>query len=138
MIHLDLPFLNQDAGLLLMRVAIGLIFAKHGYEKLVAGESVWLWVGQQMALVGIPFFPSFWGLLATITEFAGGICLALGLCTRWVSLLLAAVMVVAVVYHIHSKDDFTKISHPLSLLFVFLGFVLAGAGSYSLDAYLKR
>jgi putative oxidoreductase len=132
----NLILMSKDLGLCIMRVGIGLIFVKHGYEKLVGGSSIWMWVGQQMIV--IQQFPLFWGMLAMITELAGGLCFALGFYTRIVSCLLAFVMLVAVNYHMSNHDDFGKISNPLSLLFVFVGFILIGGGSLSIDTYLSR
>lgn len=128
----------KDLGLFIMRVAIGLIFMKHGYGKYTGGSQVWLWCGQQMAHIGITFFPIAWGIAAMIAEFFGGICLTLGFYTRFASCFLLVTMIIATLYHINNNDDFSKIAHPLCLLFIFLGFIVAGSGQYSLDTFLKR
>ncbi len=133
----DLLFCNKqrlkDIGLLLIRVGVGLIFIKHGWGKVNGGEQTWLWLGNSMALFGITFMPTYWGLAAALSEFVGGICLVFGFLTRVAAFFLSCVMVVASYMHFVNGDPFTKIGHPLSLLFVFVGLMVAGAGKYSID-----
>lgn len=124
---------SKDLGLLVMRVGLGLIFVRHGWGKIIGGSEEWIWLGNQMASIGITFFPLFWGLCATAAEFIGGLLLMVGFNTRIASFFLAFTMLVAVMYHITKGDSFGYLSHPLSLFFVFLGLMIAGAGSLSLD-----
>lgn len=127
----------KDLGLLITRVGLGLIFTLHGWPKVMGGTESWMWLGSQMSIVGITFFPLFWGLVSALTEFLGGALLAVGLGTRIVSFLLAFQMLVALFYHLNKGDNFTVYSHPLSLLVVFVALMVSGAGYYSLDVYLK-
>lgn len=122
-----------QAGWALLRITMGIIFITHGYPKLVAGTDKWDWMGQQMSLVGVNFWPRFWGMLAVMAEFLGGLLLALGLFTRISALLLLGTMVIALIFFIKSGQNYDTISHPLKLIFVFLAFVIAGGGTYSLD-----
>ncbi len=125
-------------GLFLMRVGIGLLFIAHGYPKLIGGPEQWLALGTSMQYFGITFLPTFWGLAAACAEFFGGICLVIGFGTRIASFFLSFTMFVAMVFHVAQGDPFTKYSHPLALLFVFLGLLIAGSGGYSLDALLAE
>lgn len=127
----------KDLGLLIMRLGIGALFMKHGYLKLAAGQQQWLWLGNQMALLGITYAPIFWGFCAAAVEFIGGLSLVTGALTRVSSLLLIIVMVVAIVFHTNNGDNFNIISHPLSLAFFFMGLMVAGAGKYSIDYYIR-
>jgi len=122
-----------QAGWALLRIAVGIVFITHGYPKLVAGAGKWDWLGQQMSVVGIECWPRFWGLLAVTAELLGGLLLALGLFTRISALLLLGTMVIALIFLIKSGQTYDLISHPLKLIFVFLAFILAGGGRYSLD-----
>lgn len=121
---------------MLLRVSVGIIFITHGYPKLVGGVEKWDWMGQQMSLVGINFWPRFWGFLAAAAESAGGLLLIFGLFTRISSLLMLGTMIIALVFLIKSGKGYDAISHPLQLVFVFAAFLLAGGGKYSLDQWL--
>lgn len=127
----------KDLGLLIMRVGIGLIFIVHGYPKMMGGSTQWLWLGNQMALIGIQVYPVFWGFLAACSEFFGGILLVLGLGTRPVVFLLVCVMFVATMMHYMQGDPFGTYAHPLALLVVFVGLLFTGSGKYSIDAMIS-
>lgn len=128
----------SNLGLLLLRVGIGLVFMRLGYEKLAGGPELWAQLGAMMGNLGIHFWATFWGLCAGIIEFAGGLSLILGLFVRKWVVFMAFVMVVAVIFHAKHGDQWTVLSYPLAMLFVFLALLLLGSGVYSLDALLYR
>jgi putative oxidoreductase len=83
--------LEPGWGLTVLRVAMGLVFATHGYAKFAAGlgkASVFF------AKVSIPL-PELTGPLIAVLELVGGILLVLGWATRWLGLLFAIEMLVA-------------------------------------------
>lgn len=123
----------KDLCILVIRVGIGAIFVRHGFPKIIKGPEEWLWFGNQMSNLGIYFAPVFWGFMAVMSEFLGGIFLMIGLGTRVAAFSIACVMLVAVVMHINKGDTYGYISHPLALLVVFVGLMIAGGGKYSLD-----
>lgn len=123
-----------DFGLLFMRIGLGIIFMAHGLPKLTGGMQSWHWLGSQMALFGIQFFPVLWGFLAAFVEFFGGILLILGIGMRYTAFLLLCVMLVATAYHINKGDAFSVYSHPLSLAIVFIGFLFTGPGVYTISS----
>lgn len=118
---------------LVLRIGIGLIFMRHGYGKLIGGTQVWEFLGSNMALLGITFWPTFWGCAAACTEFFGGLMLVLGLKIRIAASLMAFVMFVATLMHWTNNDPWTALSHPLSMLVVFVSLAIAGSYHYSLD-----
>jgi putative oxidoreductase len=125
-----------EFGLTCIRIATGLIFMVHGWGKLTGGIPTWTWLGSQMAHFGITFLPVFWGFLAMLAELGGGLCLALGFCTRIAAAALIFTMLVAISYHLSNGDNFNdRWSHPFTLLLIFIGLFIAGPGSYSLDYY---
>lgn len=128
---------GKDFGLLVLRVGIGLIFIKHGYPKLMGGQEKWLFLGNQMAYLGITFAPTFWGFIAAVAECIGGGMLVLGLGTRLAAFLMADTMIVALIMHTNLGDAFGVYAHPLSMLVVFMSLLISGAGRYSLDAFLR-
>lgn len=82
---------NHDLGLLLLRLAVGVIFLAHGWAKFGDMASTVGFFSQ----LGLP--PVFAYIVAAV-EFLGGIALIVGVYTDLAALLLAIVMVVALVY----------------------------------------
>jgi putative oxidoreductase len=123
-------------GFLILRLAVGVVFAMHGWQKLsmmgIEG------VGGFFGSLGIPF-PALAALLVTLLELAGGIALILGIGTRIVGALLAVNMLVALVL-VHLSNGFFVdaggFEFVLTLLGASLFFALAGAGPLALDAVL--
>ena len=120
-------------GLLILRIGVGLAFVVHGYPKIFGGPEKWTGVGQ-MALTpfGIDYAHTFFGLMAALSEFGGGLCVALGILFRPACVLMAVTMAMATNMHLNHGDDFGKYSHALELFFVFVGLTLTGAGDYSM------
>ncbi|MFY9172881.1 DoxX family protein [Petrimonas mucosa] len=123
-----------DAGLLLLRIGIGISIFFHGLPKIMAGPEMWTAIGGTMSNLGITFAPTFWGFMAAFAETVGGILFALGLFFRPAALLLIGTMVVALVMHFSQGDDFMKYGHALDLLIVFIAGLVTGPGNYSFDA----
>ncbi len=128
----------KNLGLSIIRVGVGLVFVRYGTEKLMGGPELWHTLGDMAKYVGITFWPTMWGFLAACAEFFGGLGLVFGFCTRLASMAIACVMIVAVAMHYSTHDTWIHISLPLSLLFVMIGLILAGGGSYSVDSYMHR
>ena len=134
-----LTFLNKHRhiGLLVLRIGIGLMFMVHGAPKLFGGVEKWGQLGAAMATLGIEFTPTFWGFMAAISEFFGGICLILGIVFRPACILLTITMLVAAISHLSRGDGLGGASHAIELGIVFLSLILIGAGKYSLDEKLR-
>ena len=121
---------TKDIGLLIARVGLGLSFVLfHGWPKITGGAETWQALGEA---VGLPL-PVFFGFVATVIEFLGGLLLIVGLLTRPVSLLLFLTMLGAMWSHIIEAERF---AWPLEMGIVFLALYFLGAGRYSLDAKL--
>ena len=127
----------QSFGLLIIRVGFGISFIIHGWPKLSGGSEVWEHLGAAMGNFGIHIFPVFWGLMAAISEFFGGILLLVGLFTRYAAFAMFCVMVVACMMHIQNGDIFTIYSHALKAGVVFLAMIFLGGGQYALDSKIK-
>ncbi len=128
---------NANLGLLILRVGIGVLFFVFGWQKIAGGEQVWTGVGSAMKFVGISAWPAFWGLLATIAEFAGGLLLIFGLFTRFAALSLVLTMIVATIMKMASGGGLMEFYSPLTMLLVNIFFLLNGGGAYSLDNFLR-
>lgn len=130
-----LSFLTKyrDAGLLLMRLGLGVLFIMHGAPKIMGGPALWTKLGGAMKTVGIDFAPAFWGFMAAFAECFGGIFLILGLFFRPACILLAITMTIATMTFAERKDFFKAGSHPMALGVVFYSLILIGPGRFSID-----
>jgi putative oxidoreductase len=129
-----------NLGLFLIRVIFGLMMAAHGSQKLFG----WLG-GHGLAGTG-GFFESLgfrpgrtFATAAALSEFIGGLLLALGFLGPVGPALILAVMLVASI-SVHWKNGLfattSGVEVPLLYATVVVGLALIGFGTYSLDAAL--
>ncbi len=102
----------QPLGLLVLRVALGLIFFSHGYPKLAHSGA-----GMQGFFVehGLPGYLVY---ISGVLEVFGALLLVLGLFTRAAALLLAIEMGVAI-WKVHSTGGYLAVHNyefPLAML----------------------
>ncbi len=119
----------QPLGLLVLRVALGLIFFSHGYPKLAHQGA-----GMQGFFVQHGF-PGYFVYISGVLEVFGGILLVLGLFTRAAALLLAIEMSVAI-WKVHSGRGYLAVHEyefPLALATGCFALATVGAGLLSLD-----
>jgi putative oxidoreductase len=128
---------HLDAGLLVLRVGVGLSYVGYGYPKLAGGPAMWDELGQAMSYVGIGFAHTVWGFLASLSEFFGGIALALGAFFRVAAFFLVSTMAVATIQHFGRGDGYRGGAyHSIELGLVCLSLFLTGPGKYCLDEAL--
>ncbi len=129
-----------DLGLLILRLVVGLMFMGHGSQKLFGwfGGGGMAGTTTIMARIGLRA-PRFWALVAALSEFGGGLLLALGLLNPLGSLALISVMLVAIA-QVHWARGFwnTKggFEYNLIIIAAALALALTGPGAYALDALL--
>jgi putative oxidoreductase len=128
------PTTLPSAGLLVLRVVVGVTFVLHGLDKLgdLSGAE------QLFASLGIPA-PGLMAPFVAVTETVGGVLLIAGLATPLVGAALAIDMLVALLTAHLSQGFFVRDGgFELVLLLggASLGIGLAGAGRFSLDASL--
>ena len=123
-----------SAGLLLLRLVVGVAFMFHGWSKI---HNPLGWMGPEVTM------PAILQALAAISEFGGGMALIVGLLTRLACLGISGVMVVALAtVHFPMGHPFvSKMGGPsFELPAVYLAcavlFLLLGSGRFSLDALL--
>lgn len=124
---------HMEIGLLILRMGIGIMMAYHGYSKITGGPEAWVGLGGVMGIFGINFFPAFWGFMAAVTEFFGGIFIALGLFTKPTALFLIITMFVAASLKFNSGGGLFEASHAIELGIVFLSLIFIGPGRYSIE-----
>lgn len=124
-----------DRGLLLLRVALGVVFVMHGWQKaFVYGHAG---VTGAMAALGLPF-PGVNATLITAVELGGGLALLAGLFTRPAAFVIAGAMAVATLTA-HLANGFfmpTGFEYTLTLMLASLAILMTGPGAYSLDRRL--
>lgn len=123
---------NTDYGLLIIRIGIGAMFMLHGYPKIMGGTEMWSQIGASMGNIGIHFAPIFWGFMASLAEFAGGLCLIIGFLFRPALAMLIFTMFIAALMHYMKGDGLMGASHAIESAIVFLGLFISGPGKYAL------
>ena len=125
-------------ALFIIRVGFGIIYIMHGFPKIIGGPERWEAVGGAMGVVGLGFAPAFWGFMASLAEFGGGLLLVLGLYTRIAAAFLAFTMLIATIMHISVGDPLSAVLHPVKGLVVFVALLYSGSGIYAIDTRLAR
>lgn len=124
-------------GLLVLRLALGLVFIVHGGQKLfVIGFGG---TTEMMMNMGVPA-AALVGPLLAIVEPLAGVALVLGLLTRVAALAVAADMVGAIllVHRMHGFFVPMGIEFPMMLAAAGAALVALGAGPFSIDHALAR
>ena len=122
-----------NAGLTLVRIFAGVSLAlAHGLGKIPPKEGLI----NSTANMGFPM-PTVFAWAAGLSEFVGGILLALGLFTRFAGFFVAFTMTTALL-GVHWADPFGKKELALLYLFIALTFMIKGANDWSVDGFLRK
>jgi len=134
----------SDWGLLILRVGMGIIFIVHGWPKLNPNSPMKgpAGFGSSLKQMGVPL-PLFFGWVVALLETVGAVLLMLGLGTRFLAILFAIDMLVAIlvvkmrVMKVgFAAQQATGWEFDFSLLVISLALLFSGAGSISLDPLL--
>src|SRR5258708_31940532 len=124
-------------GLLILRGVFGLAMAAHGSQKLFGwfgGGGLKGWTGHVEAL---GFRPApWWALVAALSEFGGGLFVALGLLTPFAAAAVIGAMLIATVL-VLPKGFFGGFGLPLLMLGAVGSVGIAGPGAISIDHPLE-
>jgi len=130
------PFYDfvEPLSWLLIRLTVGLMILPHGWPKLMAGiegtaatsflrRGLWVGIAEPMAVFLI------------LLETAGGICVALGLFTRFFATAIAIEMATIVSIYLPKGYGWTHPGYEYAMMWGLVMFAVAlrGGGPYSLD-----
>jgi len=126
------PLISQ-LGLAILRVVAGLSMAfAHGLDKLPPPDGF----VKLVRGLGLPA-PEWLAWAAGMTEFLGGLLLAVGLMTRPAGALMAITMAVAV-FGYHAGDPYNKAELATLYAAIALCFAFSGSGRFGLDRIVNR
>jgi putative oxidoreductase len=125
---------NPDLGILLVRLALGIVFVHAGWLKVGSMDMV-------LASFGSMGIPAALAYFVAYAELIGGALLIVGFLVRYVGLVLAAIMLVAT-FMVHLPNGYgaqnNGYEYTLTLLFLSLAMVTFGSGAYSLARCCRR
>ena len=134
---LNLAFMNKDSiqslGLALLRIGPAALMLTHGYSKLLkllAGGEIQFYdfagLGPEVSLA-----------LAVLGELVAPAAMILGFKTRWFAVPALITMLVAA-FGAHWAEPLAEKEHALLFAIPFAATLLLGAGSFSIDGWLRR
>jgi putative oxidoreductase len=123
----------QPFGTLVMRLVLSIIMIRHGYDKVIPSGSLYNFAHMVSRL----HLPMWLGYVSAFTELFGGLLLFVGLLTRFVALMIAIDMTVAIIkIHLHGglmgPNSFAL---PLACFAIALMLVFTGCGWLGLDDF---
>jgi putative oxidoreductase len=127
---------SVDLGLLVVRIAVGVVFVAHGYNHIFGGGKI-AGTAQWFSSLGMrPGILHAWS--ASVAEVVGGMLLLAGLATPLASAAVIGTMVVAWVTNHRTNGFFIfrpgeGYEYVMTLTAVGVGLAGTGAGCYSLD-----
>ncbi|WP_439615144.1 DoxX family protein [Shinella sp.] len=118
----------------LLRVVAGGLLITHGLPKILDP------FGAAGMVESIGFYPgAFWSPLLSVSEFAGGVCLMLGLFTRFAALVTTIILLVTVYFHgVLQEQGLFGAEKSILWAAITLFFVVRGANRHSLDHLIGR
>lgn len=124
----------HDLAETLLRVVAGGFLVIHGSQKIVDP------FGAAGMVEGLGFYPgTFWSPLLSVTEFFGGILIAIGFLTRPAAFAGMIILLVTVWFHwIVQGQGFSGAEKSLLWAAVLFFFVIRGGNRQSVDAHLGR
>ncbi|HEY9505678.1 MAG TPA: DoxX family protein [Gemmatimonadales bacterium] len=131
---------TASTGLLVARLALGLLMAAHGSQKLFGWFGGHGLAGTGGFLESLGFQPGrAFALAAGLAEFGGGLLLALGLLGPLGPALIVSVMLVAALT-VHRSGGLFAMTNGVEVPLLYsagaIALALTGPGAYSLDALL--
>jgi putative oxidoreductase len=118
----------QPFGALLLRLALGVSMAVHGYQKVVPHGAL-PHFAHYVTTLGFPYWL---GYVSALTELVGGVFLIVGFLTRFSAALVAINMLVAF-FMVGIRQGFGIYNYILALAAIAIMLLFYGAGALALD-----
>jgi len=138
---------DDAATTAILRLVLGIVFFAHGAQKLLGWFGGYGFTGTMGYFTGALHIPAFFGFLAIMAEFFGGLGLILGLFTRVAAFGIAVNMLVAVdMVHIRNglfmnwlgAQKGEGFEFHLLVLAIATFLIIQGGGAVSADRKLSR
>lgn len=139
---------DNDAGLALIRIALGVVMFPHGAQKVLGWFGGYGWTGSMGWFTGQLSIPVVFAGLAILAEFLGSLGLVTGLLGRVAAFGILSNMIVAVVL-VHGKVGFFMnwnltpgrgegFEYHILVMAMALLIIWKGSGAYSADRVLAE
>lgn len=122
----------REAGLLLIRVTIGLLFILYTAPTLIGGPKTWAHFGAGAAHFGLHSHLQIWGFLGSLLGCLGGVLIIFGLFFR-IGVLFVIVVALGHAFAVYKGTGFRVALPSIEMCFVLAGLLFIGPGKYSVD-----
>jgi putative oxidoreductase len=122
----------REAGLLLIRVSIGLVFILYTATTLIGGPKAWAHFGAGAGHFGLHSHFQIWGFIGALLGCLGGVLIIFGLFFR-IGVLLVLVLAVGHAVAVCKGTGFRVALPSIEMCFVLAGMLFIGPGKYSVD-----
>lgn len=123
----------REAGLLLMRVSIGVLFVILTGPVLLGGASRWIAFGSAMRNVGFHSHFQLWGFVGALAGCVGAMLMIFGLFFRPGVLLVLAITLIHTLGSLDRSGTFRGALGAVELCLILTGLLFVGPGKYSVD-----
>lgn len=122
----------REAGLLLVRISIGLLFILYTAPALIGGPKAWAHFGAGAGHFGLHSHLQLWGFFGSLLGCLGGALMIFGLFFR-IGVLLVLVLAIGYAFAVYEGTGFRVALPSIEMCFVLAGLVFIGPGKYSVD-----
>ena len=122
----------REAGLLLVRISIGLLFILYTAPALIGGPKAWAHFGAGAGQFGLHSHLQLWGFLGSLLGCLGGALMIFGLFFR-IGVLLVLVLAIGHALVVYEGTGFRFALPSIEMCFVLAGLLFIGPGKYSVD-----
>jgi putative oxidoreductase len=123
----------RDAGLLLLRASLGLLFIYLTAPALMAGAARWAHFGAAARQIGLHSHFQLWGFLAALAGCFGGVLMIFGLFFRIGILLALTITIVHAIAISRGSAGFHAGLAAIETSIVLISLLFIGPGKYSVD-----
>ncbi len=122
----------REAGLLLIRVSVGLLFILYAAPTLIAGPKAWAHFGVGAGHFGLHSHFQIWGFVGSLLGCLGGVLMIFGLFFR-IGVLLVLLLAIGHAIAVFKGTGFRVALPSIEMCFVLAGILFIGPGKYSVD-----